>query len=140
MHILLSLVTFLAGAHDAKTVRYGVQADLVTYPQKTPQEALNSVLKAAEAQRFDYLAAQLADPAFIDERVQRLYGGRFAEQVDDTRNSLNAAALALLQRFVKEGMWQVEKDTATATLKNVTTRIVAFRLIDGRWYMEHRSK
>ena len=36
----------------------------------TPKEALASVLKAADAGRFDYLTAQLADPSFIDDRVK----------------------------------------------------------------------
>ncbi len=141
MHVsLLSLALLLAVADDAKGVRYGIAPDLNTYPQKTPQEAFASVLKAAEVKRFDYLAAQLADPAFIDDRVHRLYAGRFADQVDDTRTRLDAPTLALLRRFQKDGVWQVGKDDATVTLKDVPDRLVAFRQIGGRWYMEHRSK
>jgi hypothetical protein len=83
--------------------RYGIAPDLVTYPQGTPREALVSVLKAIDARRFDYLVAQLADPAFIDDRVQRLYGGRFEQQVEDTRVRLDPLSVKLLRRFLKDG-------------------------------------
>ena len=59
--------------------------DLKTYPQATAKEALASVLKAVEAKRIDYLVAQLADPAYIDDRVQRLYGGKFQPNRSRTR-------------------------------------------------------
>jgi hypothetical protein len=141
MHMsVLTLAALLAIADDAKTIRYGIAPDLVTFPQKTPQETLASVLKAAETKRFDYLDAQLADPAFIDDRVQRLYGGRFADQVEDTRTRLDAPVLLLLRRFLKEGAWQVGKENAVVTLKDVTERTVSFRLVAGRWFMEHRNK
>ena len=35
--------------------RYAIDADLDTYPQATPKDALRSVLKAIDAQRIDYL-------------------------------------------------------------------------------------
>jgi hypothetical protein len=137
---LLSLALFLAAADDAKAIRYGIAPDPVAFPQKTPQETLTSVLKAADAGRFDFLAAQLADPAFIDDRVRRLYAGRFADQVDDTRTRLDAPTLALLRRFLKDGTWQINKESAVVTLKDVPDRLVAFRLLGSRWFLEHKSK
>jgi hypothetical protein len=137
---VLTLAALLAVADDAKTLRYGIAPDLVTFPQKTPQETLGSVLKAAETKRFDYLDAQLADPVFIDDRVQRLYAGHFADQVEDTRTRLDAPTILLLRRFLKEGAWQVGKENAVVTLKDVTERTVSFRLAGGRWFMEHRNK
>jgi hypothetical protein len=119
--------------------RYGIPADLRTYPQGTPQEALASALKAADAGRFDYLAAQLADPQFIDERVRRLYGGQFEQQVEDTRDRLDPGTVKLLRRFLSEGTWTTQKDEATVALKDVPDRGVYLRRVDGRWYLENRS-
>jgi hypothetical protein len=141
MHFsLLVLATFIAAADDAKTARYGIAPDLAAYPQGTPQEALASVVKAIEAKRFDYLVAQLADPVYVDDRIQRLHGGRFDDQVEDTRNRLDAAALMLLRRFSKDGAWQAEKQHAIVMLKDVSDNVVSFRLIAGRWFLEHRNK
>src|SRR5947209_14549596 len=120
--------------------RYGIEPDLKSFPQATAKETLASVLKAVDAKRFDYLTAQLADPAFIDDRVQRLYAGRFADQVDDTRTRLDAPTLALLKRYLSDGAWQVGKDAATVILKDSGDRLVAFRLVGGRWFMENRNR
>ena len=99
--------------HTPDSVRvFCIDSAAVAFPKKNPQEALGSVLKAVDAKRFDYVAAQLADPVFIDDRVRRLYGGRFEEQVLDTRNGLTPEAAALLRRFLKDGAWQAEKETA----------------------------
>ena len=119
--------------------RYGIPVDLPTYPQGTAREALASALKAADAGRFDYLAAQLADPRFIDDRVRRLYGGQFGQQVEDTRDRLDPGTLKLLRRFLDEGTWAARGDEASAALKDMPDRAVHLRRADGRWYLEHRS-
>jgi hypothetical protein len=140
MHVsLLTLTIFLAAADDAKTVRYGITPDIAAFPQKSPQETLASVIKAAEAKHFDYLAAQLADPVFIDERVRRIYGGNFGEQVEDTRGALSGSTLGQLRSFLNGGAWQVDKEHAVVTLKDVADRSVSFRESGGRWFMEHRK-
>jgi hypothetical protein len=141
MHVsVLALVLFLAAADDAKAVRYGIAPDPAAFPQKTPQETLASVVKAIDGKRFDYLAAQLADPVFIDQRVHRLYAGRFADQVDDLRTRMDDPTLVLLRRYLKDGTWEINKESATVTLKDVADRLVAFRLIGSRWFIEHRSR
>jgi hypothetical protein len=128
------LSAFAAGAAE----RYGVAPDLKTYPQATPKEALASTLKVAESGRFDYLAAQLADPVWVDGRVKRLYAGRFAGQVEDTRARLDSSTLKLLRRFLTEGAWSEQEDTASARLKDVPDRRVYLRRLGDRWYLEHR--
>jgi hypothetical protein len=130
----VSLSALAAGAAE----RYGVAPDLKTYPQATPKEALASALKAAESGRFDYLAAQLADPVWVDERVTRLYGGRFEGQVEDTRARLDPPTLKLLRRFLTEGDWSEEGGQASASLKDVPDRRVYLRRLGDRWYLEHR--
>ena len=72
--------------------------------------------------------------------VVRLYGGHFAEQVEDTRTRMDEPTLVLLRRFVKEGTWQVAKESASVTLKEAPDRGIFFRPIGERWYMEHRMK
>lgn len=129
------LSVLAAGAGE----RYGVAPDLKTYPQATPKEALASALKAADAGRFDYLAAQLADPAWVDERVKRLYGGRFDEQVEDSRARLSPTALKLLRRFLADGAWSEEQGTASARLKDDPDRRVYLRRVGDRWYLENRD-
>ena len=141
MHFsLLTLAALFVAADDAKMIRYGVAPDAVAFPQKTPQETLSSVLKSADMRRFDYLTAQLADPAFVDDRVRRVHGGRFNDQVEDTRTCLDAPTLALFRRFLKDGAWQVGKDNAIVSLKDISDRIISFRLVGSRWFMEHRNK
>jgi HEAT repeat protein len=131
----------LAAAEDPKpTVRYSVAVDLKTYPQGAPKEALASVLKAADAGKFDYLSAQLADPTFIDDRVKSLFAGNFDEQVKDTHARLDPPALKQLHRFLDDGEWTTDETTASVRLKDIGDRAVFFRRIDGRWYLEHRSK
>jgi hypothetical protein len=124
----------------ADAPRYGIAPDPKAYPQATPQQALASVLKAVEARRFDYLAAQLADPSFVDDRVKRLFGGRFEQQVEETANQFSPVAARLLGRFLKDGEWSVGKDAANVVLKDLKDRAVFFCKIGGRWYLENRWK
>src|SRR5262245_4065145 len=120
MHPALLLVALL-GSTDT---RFGIALDLKTYPQATPKEALTSVLQAAAAGKFDYLAAQLADPVFIDDRVKRLYGGDFKEQVADTRARLDPRTLKELKRFLAKGKWITQKTGAVVRLDDVKDRQV----------------
>jgi hypothetical protein len=138
----LACTTGITAADDGPgpAARYGVEADLKAYPQGTPKEALASVLKAADAGRFDYLDAQLADPDFIDARVKGVFGGAFDEQVKDTRARLDPATLKQLHHYLDDGQWAIGDADASVRLKDPGDRAVYFRKIDGRWYMEHRSR
>jgi hypothetical protein len=138
--VALALLTTAVSRGQESGKRHGVEPDLKSYPQATAKEALASVLKAAEAGRFDYLAAQLADPEFIDDQVIRLYGGRFAEQVEATRTQLTPATLKLLKKFLEEGELRPEKGQTTITHKDVKDRVVRLKQVGDRWYLEHRSK
>src|SRR5207249_2823881 len=51
------------------SARYHVAPDLKTYPQGTAKEAFASVLEAIKKKRIDYLLAQLAEPDWVDGRV-----------------------------------------------------------------------
>jgi hypothetical protein len=135
--LVLGLTAFGDGEPAA---RYGIAADLRVFPQTTAKETLESVLKAIEAKRFDYLVAQLADPEFVDERVKRLFAGKFEPQVEDTRTRLDAPAVELLKRFLKDGDWTEDKMRVTARLKDVPDQCLCLRQLNGRWFLENRSK
>src|SRR5258708_5962270 len=55
-----------------EAIRFGVLHDPDAYPQSEPKEALASVVKAVNLKQFDYLLAHLADPKFVDARVEEL--------------------------------------------------------------------
>jgi hypothetical protein len=121
--------------------RYGIEADLKTYPQATPKDALASVLKAIEHKRIDYLVAQLADPEFVDRRVKDT-GGKFDDLVKEARARLvdDPGPARQLQRFLNEGEWDVKDDRASVRLKEGAERWGYFRKQDGRWYLENHYK
>ena len=60
-------------------VRYGIDPNPTFYPQATPKVVLASVVKAISNRKFEYLAAQLLEPKFvegrIDERAKQLVDG-----------------------------------------------------------------
>src|SRR5437899_2617916 len=122
--------------------RYGVLLNQQNYPQEDPKQALASVVKAIDRQRIDYLLAHLADPDFVDERVKEVYGGNFDELVKETTSKLkdNPAEAKLLERFLKEGEWDVKENTATARLKDVKDRQVFMKKAGKNWYLENRQK
>jgi hypothetical protein len=121
--------------------RYGIEADLETYPQATPQKTLESVLTAIGRDRLNYLLAHLAEPGFVDERVKR-WNGNFEVVVQEVRDKLrgNPETVKDLGRFLKEGEWEVGETAASVRLKDVLDRGVFLRKLGNRWYLENRTK
>lgn len=145
MRYLLALTLALPTAAllhaESPPPRYGVAADLKTYPQATPKETLASVLKALTAKRVDYVVAQLADPEFVDRRVKD-NGGKPDELLQEAKARLldDPATVKMFERFLKDGAWGEGEEAATASLKGVTDRKLFFRKRGGRWYLENREK
>jgi hypothetical protein len=139
--ILLAGAVVLPAAEAAKPSagRYGVPLDLAAYPQGTAKEALISALKAVAAGRHDYLLAHLVDPAFVDDRVKRLYGDRFEAQVEDTRTKLDPPTVRQLGKFAEAGEWSEEDGRAVVRLKDVADRAVFLKKVGERWYLEKRT-
>jgi hypothetical protein len=119
------------------TTRYGIELDLKSYPQGTPRETLASVLKAIANKRFDYVVAQLADPAYFDERIKRLFAGKFDEQVAETRTKLDAPTVKLLERFLSDGDWEATKSPVLVLLKDVKDKSLMFVKIGDHWYWKN---
>jgi hypothetical protein len=138
---LLAVAVALADPAGGAGTRHGIAPDLKTYPQSTPKETLASVLKAIEDKHIDYLLAQLADPQFVDQRVNE-YGGKFTDLVAETRRKLvdDPGPAKLFARFLKEGEWQVGPADATVALKDVPDRVVSFHKLDGRWFLRNEYK
>lgn len=135
--LILCLLALSALAQDAK--RFGIARDAKAYPQATAKEALASVVKAIDDKKFDYLVAHLADPTFVDDRVKRVYAGKFDEQVQDTQARLDPATVKQLRRFLKDGTFTSEKEEAVVRLDDVKNRVVRLIARDGIWYLQHPS-
>jgi hypothetical protein len=121
--------------------RYAIDADLDTYPQSTPKDALRAVLKAIDAQRIDYLLAHLADPDFVDQRVREL-GGRFENLLRVTTENLadDPESVRDLRRFSSDGAWQEGGGAASVKHKDIQGRQAFFRKMDNRWFLENRRR
>jgi hypothetical protein len=140
--VCLTAICLVAAARaEAPAERHSVAPDLKTYPQDSAKQALESVLKALDGRRVDYVLAQLADPWWVDERVKDL-GGKFDELIKESTRKLldDPGAVKQLKRFLAEGEWQTDDYQAKAKLKDVPDRVLQFRMRDGRWYMENRRK
>jgi hypothetical protein len=135
-------------------VNFNIEADFDRYPQKTPQEALNSVLKALTDRRVDYLLAHLADPAFVQARLKSLKAQMGASLTEETKTTLAFERLVKatdehfrddptkvreLGRFAKDGEWEIN-GVATVSLKLLPARKVFLKKVQNRWYLEDRDK
>jgi hypothetical protein len=133
-------IVVLSGAlvrGDSESSRHGISADLKIFPQATPKEALASVLRAVETKRIDYLLAQLADPDWVDNRVD---AEGFKELVQETTGKLDPPAVKQLQRFTMEGEIETLDTRAVVRHKTVKDRVVRLRRIDKRWYLMHTNR
>jgi hypothetical protein len=139
--LLLVTVALAEPGKIEPAVRYDITPDLKSYPQSSPRETLASVLKAIENKRVDYLLAHLADPEFVDRRVKE-NGGKFADLVQETTRKLvdDPSAAKLLQRFLKDGEWETDTDSATVSLKDFKDRVIHFAKSGDRWFMKNDYK
>ena len=136
----LIIVGLLGSACAANPpARHGVASDLKTYPQSTPKEAFEAVLKAVDLKRIDYLLAHLAEADWVDEQV-KLYAGGFPDLVKETTEKMNDTAVKQLQRFLKEGDMETLETTAVVRHKTIKDRVVRFRKVEGRWFLLHSNK
>jgi hypothetical protein len=127
-------------AKDKIPNRFGIEAKLEDFPQDTAKKALDSVIKAIEAKKIDYLLAHLADPKFVDARV-RLHDNKFDDLVKETTEYLagDPTVLKDLKRFAKEGEWE-EGDSTSVSLKENKDKRAFLRKIGTRWFLENRQK
>ena len=97
--LTLSAMANGQGGDKGKPVaRFGVDLDIKKYPQKTPKEALGSVLKAIGERQFEYMIAYLADPLFVDQRIS-VFSAQLGPDIQD--NKKQAAAFSRLVQSVR---------------------------------------
>ena len=133
--------------------RYGYTYEPTLYAQKTPQEALQSVVKAIDARKIDYLLAHLADPKFVDGRVAEYAAFEkgseqartilgFERLVRETALHFQEDPLLLkeLRQFLREGDWGTDNGSARASLKGASPRRVFFRKLEERWFLENKQQ
>jgi hypothetical protein len=135
---LLGVLVLFTAVRGAAT-RHGVPDDSKSFSQATPKEALASVLKAIELKRYDYLLAQLADHDWVDARVAAEAGG-FPELIKETASRLDPPTVKKLRKFLDEGEIETIDASAVFRLKDVKDRVVRFRKLNDRWYLNDASK
>jgi hypothetical protein len=163
MRRLSALLVFvlLAGAAVAEDDnppaerRYTTELDLDRFPQSKPQEALASVTKTIRTGKIYYLLAQLADPAFVDDRVKEYKRGIKRDAPEEARSLAafeelvkevtryyrdDPMLLKQLQAIASEGRWETRGDLALASLKSQPKRVVVFRKIEGRWFLLNQQE
>ncbi len=82
--------------------RFDVLHNPDLYGQATAKEALTAVLRAIERERYDYMAAHLLDPAFVDGRLaitQEYFDRLAAEEVAGTAAGQTLTGKPLLDRI-----------------------------------------
>ena len=133
----LFCVGTLALAQDAPApvVRYGIVISAEAYPQGTVKDALASAVKAIDKDRFEYLAAHLLDPKFIDGRVE----DRAKQMEDVIDKELRLARDEQLRQGVprRERLPSDAADFAAVVRQEASAR--AFKLV-ARDVREHLSE
>jgi hypothetical protein len=138
---------------DKMAPRFGIEADSAKYSQKSPQDTLKSVLAAIENKQVDYLLAHLADPDFVDKRVeyylkqapgkeQLARAMAFQRLVNATHEHFqeDPTRIKELYRFAKDGEWKVAEKSAMVRHTQVPMRKAFFRKIQDRWFFEDRDR
>jgi hypothetical protein len=135
----LSMIS-VAAAQEKKPVqpmpRFGITADLETYPQGSAKQALQSVAKALDRKRVEYILAHLSDPTFVDEQVQK-FDGKFGDLVQETVKHFadNPKQTQEFRKFLTQGEVAESGASAKVTLKDVPDRAINLRQIEGRWFI-----
>jgi hypothetical protein len=133
--------------------RYGYVHEPILFPQKTPQETLQGVVRAIDSNKIDYLLAHLADPKFVDSRVAEYAafqkGSEQAKAIFAFERLVRETALHFqedpllvkeLRQYVKEGEWDVQEGVAIGTLKTASSRRVFLRKLEERWFLENKQQ
>lgn len=156
--LALVLVCTISAAQDEvkkkSPRRFGFDVDEITYPQKSPTEAMKSLVTAFDRKRVDYLLAHLADPAYVDDWVERYKqdfpmgkeeGKRllaFDRLTRETNQYFQNDPLIVkdLRIFAKEAKWTEEGETAVGTVETIPARKVYLKKIGERWFFENKQQ
>ncbi len=153
--ILLTCTDVYSHGQDKASARFGIDANLDRFPQKTPRETLASVLRAIDEKRVDYLLAHLADPDFVKAKLNVLKAQLPASVKPESRDAVAFQQLVkataehfkdeptrvkYLARIAKSGSWLPAKTGFVATLATIPGHKVYMKKIDARWFLEDRDR
>jgi hypothetical protein len=164
--MILTFVILALAAHAQERegpklqYRYGFSFN-DAYSQKTPQETMRSIVKAFDNNRYDYFAAQLIDPEFVDSKVRELKKefptvkeesktllafDRVLKQIrehfrDDPvlEREIRFFARETAVKDVPAPVWEIAGDSAVGTWKG-SPRKIHMKRIEDRWFMENRQR
>lgn len=154
MHSIAIIAFLTLGQESALHKRYGYDVQPLVYAQKTPQEAVTSIVRALDRNRYDYLMAHLADPRFVDPRVKAIMKditqgseeGRaivaFDKLVKEIKDHFleDAALIREMRLFAAQADWDVEGDRAVGVNPQLQGRQVVLRRIEDRWFLENTAR
>jgi hypothetical protein len=144
-----------ADAGEKVVLRYRIPANYDRYPQEKPNVALASTVKAIELGQVDYMLAHLADPAFVDKRVEQYRAQvkgdvpeesktllAFDRLVNETKDHFkdDPTIVKELQQFARSATWDNKDSSAEAQLSSVPAHRVFMKKIQQLWYLEDRQK
>jgi hypothetical protein len=134
--------------------RFGFDVDEETFSQQSPEKTMQSIAKALDRKKVDYLLAHIADPGFVDYWVNR-YKTDFTQGSEEGKRLLAFERLVTetnqyyandpliirdLRKFAKEAKWAEEGDTAVGTVEGIAARKVYLRKIGERWFLENKQQ
>ena len=115
-------------------IRYGIVADLETYPQAHPQQTIRSVMKASLSGHLDYMMAQLLEPSQVDAKLKRNTSALRRLTSKSTPEGRKRIATAL-RRQLEEGTWLITRRYAWAEVDGLPG--LSLEKIGDRWYMHN---
>ena len=155
---VLCVLSVNASAQDEKKKppprRFGYDVDEMTFPQKTPADAMKSIGVALDRKNLSYMLAHMVDPRYVDywvdqykldyavgnEEGKRLLG--FDRLVHETNTYFkdDPKLFKELRLFAKETDWNEMDDVAIGAVKSLPARKVYLRRVDERWFLENRQQ
>ena len=126
----------------------------MTFPQKTPAEAMASIVKAIDRQKIDYLLAHMADPLHVEYWVEQYKkdvnkgkdeGKRllaFDRLVAETSTYYQNDPLIVrdLRIFARDAKWEEREDLAIGSSEKVPARKIYLRKFGDRWFLENKQQ
>lgn len=140
--VVLLAVSFGVAQQQPKSVtRLGLESDYEVYPQSTPKELMASVAKAVNRERYDYLAAHLMEPDFIDARLQRA-NLKLEDLGKEIKSKFQAQPEVLkdLLKILNGGEVVDSGTTVVVKHKDVKGQQVYLKKVGDLWYVENRQK
>ena len=135
-------------------VRFGFDVDELTFPQKSPDEAMKSIAKALDRKKTDYLLAHIADPLYVDYWINQ-YKKDFTKGTEKGKELLAFDRLVAetnlyfqndpliirdLRVFSREAKWEEKDDLAIGAVESIPARKVYLRKMGDRWFLENKQQ